>query len=201
MPNWRTGENVRRATHAMTQRLRYEVGRAMDPVALQGFMQELFHHIGPPSLADIMYVVQRQTYHFVQDSHGRIALTAEFAYSAIEWPPWRQRPWPERQCPLSRGNMIAISTAVTRILLGAKCKLMRGDVLYYHVREAFSSVQPPSRKDFLQALAANEDVYSQDSEGYIHLLQAYRQSAPDGAAGEEQQSSKPAQLCIADLAC
>ena len=94
--------------------------------------------------------------------------------------------------------MIAVSTALTRILRKAHAPYLRTDVLYYYVREAFSfSSQPPSMKEYKDVLRANQDDFWMDGDGYIYLAEAYVQTAADEAHGEEQQSSKRA--CVHGL--
>ena len=183
---------MRRASHVMTQRIRYEVDRAMEEMALYSFVHEFFIDQGPPTLDDMRYVVRWHTYHYVVDSHERIALTAQFAYSASEWPPWRSKPWPERQRRLSQDDIRAVSTAVTRILRKVPRKSLRSDVLYHHVRKEipYRSWQPLSKKEFREFLEQNMEVFIQDRSGYIHLPEAYSQPAADeGMHGEETQIS------------
>lgn len=186
---------MRKASNVMTERLRYEYQRAMDPLALHSFVHELFFDNKPPSLADMMYIAKVQSWHYVVDSHGRIALTAEFAYSEIDWPSWRSQPWPQRQRRLSKDDMSDVVTAITNILRKVHNHFLRTDVLYFHVRKAFSCcLQPPSMKEHRDVLDANQDVLLMDSDGYVHLAEAYVRPAADGAHGEEQQSSKRARL-------
>ena len=189
---------MRRTSNVMTKRLRYEYQRAMDPVALHSFVHELFRCNGPPSLADIMYIVTVHTRHYVVDSHGRIALTTEFAYSDIEWPPWREQPWPNRNRRLSHSEVLEVSTAVTRMLRKTRNHFLRADVLYFYVRKTFYlSPQPPSMMEYWHILHANDDVFFMDSSRYVHLAESCVQPAADRAHGEQRQSSK--HVCVDGL--
>lgn len=178
---------MRKVSHVMVRRIRLEHDRAMEPVALSDFLDELYGSIGSgPCVADIVYIVGHRADRFAMNSNLRITLTAEFAYSALEWAIWRQGLWPETRRQLSPPEIAALCRVMTGVLRPAEDRMLRYDVFYFSVREAFSrSWWPPSWEEFLCVINANKDRYIEDRFGYVRLAAKFISSADEWAPWEQ----------------
>jgi hypothetical protein len=172
MPNWWQGQQVHAVSLVMTERLRHEVDRSMALADLYSFINEFFNHKGSPTQDEFMYVVQRRTLHFEMDGHGRIALTAKFAYSDAEWVIWH-KPWLERKRLLAHedpGVAAWISRSMTKALRQSEYRMLRTYILYYHVRTALCPPeQPPTWDEYWHVLINSQFTYRLDSFGFVNF--------------------------------
>ena len=126
---------------------------------LHSFVQEVFNRRGVLTYEELIYIIETRSHHYVIDApRERIALTSEFAYSVAEWELWR-RPWTRLRRRLAQHDSVVadgFALAMTTILRRAEERILRTDVLYYFLREAFSPPQqPPSFEEFEYVLSVN----------------------------------------------
>lgn len=150
----------------MSRRLRHEDGLAMTMDALLRFVTLFYSRSRPPSVADIVRIVQHHPGRFQLDSRGHISMSSERLF--------RQRPSQEDEPLLSHRDVTRIVNAMDIILLKAHCRCLHHTVLYFILREAFSvSPRPPNWAEFFMMLADNQDKFARDGDGYIHLEDVY----------------------------
>lgn len=187
MPNWWAGTNIQRVSRIMTLKLRISPDRTMPLEDMVNFVQEFFPGRREPDAVDIRNIVLARADRFVLDAQGNLTLTASFAYSSAEWARWRQCPWRYPHHPISYEETLATVGAMTRILSRQAHLCLRQDVLYYFVRQAFSSSwHPLSWEDYEQVLRHNMDLFEVNSVSYVTLDERYAYPGVDRENWEEQ---------------